>query len=114
MGRFWATSFFFAARSDKNLESVCRALQQHYGLPAFEFDVEDTEEYAWSSGHGIGFNVTRTADYQTIRTWMETAPDGVNYQIILNNLDAPETIVEDTQPVLARILGTPVTHYHTK
>jgi len=114
VGRFWATSFFFAARSDKDLESVCRALQQHYGLPAFEFDVEDTEEYASSSGHGIGFNVTRTADYQTIRTWMETAPDGVNYQIILNNLDAPVRIIEDTQPVLARILGTPVTHYHTK
>jgi hypothetical protein len=62
------TMGYFAVKSDKPLEVVCQMLQQHYGLPNFDFDVEDDWEYANSCYDSIGWNVTKTEDLDGDRT----------------------------------------------
>lgn len=105
------TMRYFAVKSDKPLEMVCHRLQQHYGLPNFDFDVEADWEYANSSHDSIAWNVTKTEDTKTISEWMETAPEGVNYQLILMVQELHKLNVKETESLLANILDAPVKHY---
>jgi hypothetical protein len=107
------TRGYFAVKSDKPLEVVCHRLQQHYGLPNFDFDVEAGWEYANSSHGSIAWNVKKTEDTETISEWMETAAEGVNYQFILMVQELHELNVKETEPLLTNILDAPVKHYDT-
>lgn len=76
-------TLYFAAKSNEELEQVCNVIQQKYALGDFLFDGEDNWEYGYAYSHNIGFNVTKTEEFDTITGWMPSAPVGVNYQIIL-------------------------------
>lgn len=99
--------FYYAVRSAVKLQAACEGLQLAYGLPEFQFDSHDTWQYAWSRGVDMHLNVTRAKDYKTIETWIPGCPAGVNYQLIVTALNAPQ----DFESVAGKLLGSPVVRY---
>jgi hypothetical protein len=80
---------YLAGNSAVSLQEVCVSLEASLGLDGFIYDSEDTWAYARSAGAGFGFNITRTEGTDTIATWMQSAPLGVNYQVILSYSGTP-------------------------
>ena len=74
---------YYATKSDADLREVCSHIRMEYGLPEFAFNCENNWEYGYSEGAHIAVNVTKTQCLNLISTWIDNAPDDVNYQIIL-------------------------------
>jgi SAM-dependent methyltransferase len=67
-------NYYYAARSDGELEEVCSRLREVFGLPSFEFDAEDNWRYARSEIEGLVLNVTRADD----GAWRSTDVTGIS------------------------------------
>ena len=52
-------------------------------MPAFDFDREESWDYAYSERPGLGLNVSRARKPGVIDSWVPGTPDGSVYQIIV-------------------------------
>jgi hypothetical protein len=110
-----ATSHYLAATSDAPLEDVCAHLEAALGTGPFELDGHAHWRYGEARGGGLHLNVTRCDDTETIETWIEGTPPGVNYQVVLT---CPE---QGSEELLARLgaaleeaLGTRARGFHVR
>ena len=104
---------YLAGKSDKSLEQVCGSLEQTLALDPFDHDAEDTWTYARSAGAGFGFNITQTEGTDTIATWMESAPQDVNFQVILTYYGVlDEAASQRVRDALQQALGAELQIYH--
>ena len=94
------TTVYFAAHSDVGLDVVCSTIQSRFSLPDFESDWHDTWQYAFSKTSDIGFNVTKAEENDTIETWMDGCPSGVNFQIIVDFEVEPDDLADTLQSAL--------------
>src|SRR6266516_4149018 len=108
----------FLCRSDTDLHTLCQKMQAQFHLPNFTFGEHSTWEYAYSAGDRLAFNVTKTERLDTITTWIEGAPPGINYQIILyvyneageitNVKDSVYALIHEIHMYLTKTLNTQV------
>ncbi len=110
---------FLAANSSLHLKTVCRRLEERFGLPEFGYDLEsegeDFWEYARSVGEALALNVTRIGRFVTPSSWhwMWGAPDRANFQVILywTSSRVDESGVRDVMEVLAEVFEAELRPY---
>lgn len=101
---------YFGALSDEAIDVVGQRIASRLKLDAVSSDAEDTWEYAIYKGDRCALNISKTEGLQTIRTWMKTAPDGINYQLILS-LEDGSAILDEFEMVARDALGHSLIRY---
>lgn len=103
----------FAALSTSRFDQVISALEVEFNPARFDCDVEDTWEYATAVlPGGIALNISRTANTDTIASWIAAAPLGVNWQVILaSNAELAEAQSSPIRQVIERALGVVLAQY---
>lgn len=102
---------YYGSFSDLPIDVVGEQIASKLGLNIVLSDAEDTWEYATYKNDTLSLNITKTEDTHTIKTWMKTAPDGINYQMVLF-IGALGAYVDDFEAAATAALGNPLTKYY--
>jgi hypothetical protein len=66
-----------------SLQEFCDTMQRQFGLPDFEFDCENENEWGLVEHEGIEYNVSRPYERGTLEEWDGSVPVGCNFGVIL-------------------------------
>lgn len=101
---------YYGSLSDKAIDVVGEQIAARLGLAITLSDAEDTWEYATYRGKSCSLNISKTDDTHTIKTWMKTAPDGINYQFILS-INGDCTLADQFEAAATEALGHSLAKY---
>lgn len=74
----------FWLRSERQIQPFCNRLRRKFGLPAFEHDYENANEWCISEGKQLLVHVSRAYLYKTYHEWNpRECPRGCNYWVVL-------------------------------
>lgn len=109
------TTLHFAALSGKSLAKAIAALEPVAGLALSSTEGDDFAYTAAALADGTALTLTRTDDFDTIATWVDGAPTGVNWQFIVQNEAGLDTVLVDRLcRALDQALGVKVSVYQMR
>ena len=108
------SAHYYAATSTTPLVEVCSHLRRVFNTEPFEFDSHAHWEYGSAAALGLALNITRCSDCETIETWIEGTPRGVNYQAVVWCPDAKsEVILPRFAEEFESVLGCGADHFRS-